>query len=57
MAIRGRIFSQEGLQAARSSRHYKCREVIHMSDYEILMLIFTVIGLFLAFYKQGKDDK
>lgn len=30
---------------------------MHMSDYEILMLMFTVIGLFLAFYKQGKDDK
>lgn len=27
-----------------------------MSDYQILMLIFTVIGLFLAFYKQGRDD-
>lgn len=30
---------------------------MHMSDYEILMLMFTVIGLFLAFYKQGKNDK
>lgn len=39
------------------SRHYKCWEVMHMSDYEILMLIFTVIGLFLAFYKQGKNDR
>lgn len=27
-----------------------------MSDFEILMLVFTVIGMFLAFYKQGKDD-
>lgn len=27
-----------------------------MSDYEMLMLIFTAIGLLLAFYKQGKDD-
>ena len=27
-----------------------------MSDFEILMLVFTVIGMFLAFYKQGRDD-
>ena len=34
----------------------KAREVMRMSDYQILMLMFTVIGLFLAFYKQGRDD-
>ena len=27
-----------------------------MSDYQILMLIFTVIGLLLAFYQQGRND-
>ena len=32
-------------------------EVMHMSDYEMLMLIFTIIGMFLVFYKQGKNDK
>ena len=35
----------------------KAGEVMQMSDYELLMLIFTVIGLFLAFFKLGKDDK
>lgn len=27
-----------------------------MSDYELLAIVFTVIGLLFVAYKQGKDD-
>lgn len=35
----------------------KVEEVIRMSDYELLMLVFTIVALLFAVYKQGKDDR
>lgn len=33
---------------------YKSREVMHMSDFELLTVVFTVIGLLISAYKLGK---
>lgn len=36
------------------SRPYESREVMHMSDFELLTVVFTVIGLLLSAYKLGR---
>lgn len=42
--------SRKDLQAALLPRHTKAGEVIYMSDYEILMIVFTVISLLLTVF-------
>lgn len=36
------------------SRPYQSREVMHMSDFELLTVVFTVIGLLISAFKLGR---
>ena len=36
---------------------YQGKQVMHMSDYEILSIILGVIGLLIAVYKLGKGSR
>lgn len=42
--------SRKDLQAALLPGTTNAGEVMHMSDYEILMIVFTVIGLLLTVF-------
>ena len=39
------------------SRLYKSREVMRMSDFELLTVVFTVIGLLLTAFALGMKKK
>lgn len=39
------------------SRQYKSREVMRMSDFELLAVVFTVIGLLMTAFGLGMKKK
>ena len=36
---------------------YKGKQVMHMSDFEILSIVFVMIGLLMTAYKLGKSNR